>query len=127
MSKYLVVMVGGAIGAVSRFLAGSLIVRFYSASFPLGTFVINVTGSFLIGVLMTLFLNRPAVDAHWRLFLVTGVLGGYTTFSSFEWEALTTLRGGAEPIAFLYLCSSVVAGLVAAWLGLLIANRVWPH
>src|SRR5690242_16216527 len=101
MTKYLVVMLGGAIGAVSRFIVGSLVLRFYSAVFPLGTFVINITGSFLIGLLMTLFLNRPAMHANWRLFLVTGVLGGYTTFSSFEWEALTTLRTGAEAIAVL--------------------------
>jgi CrcB protein len=127
MSKYFLVMLGGAIGAVSRFIVGSLVLRFYSATFPLGTFVINITGSFLIGILMTLFLNRPAVNANWRLFLVTGILGGYTTFSSFEWEALTALRNGADAIGLLYLGLSVVVGLGAAWFGFLVANRLWPQ
>jgi fluoride exporter len=127
MSKYFVVMLGGALGAVSRFFVGSLVSTFYSAPFPLGTFLINVTGSFLIGVLMTAFVNRPAVDANWRLFLVTGILGGYTTFSSFEWEALTTLRNGAGTTGFLYLGLSVVLGLGGAWLGVLVGNRLWPN
>jgi CrcB protein len=127
MSRYVVVMLGGAIGAVSRFIVGSLVLRFYATVFPLGTFLINISGSFLIGLLMTLFLNRPAIHSNWRLFLVTGILGGYTTFSSFEWEALTALRGGSEAIAFLYIGSSVIVGLAGAWLGLLAANRVWPH
>ena len=112
---------------MSRFIVGAFVLRFYSATFPLGTFLINVTGSFLIGLLMTLFLNRPALPANWRLFLVTGILGGYTTFSSFEWEALTTLRNGAESVAFLYLAASVIVGLAGAWVGLLTANRLWPH
>jgi CrcB protein len=127
MIRCLVVMIGGAIGAVSRFLVGSLIARFYSASFPIGTFLINVTGSFAIGILMTFFLKRPGLDTNWRLFLVTGVLGGYTTFSSFAWETLTSWRSGAEAVAILYVGLSVVLGLGGAWLGLLVANRLWPN
>ena len=127
MSKYFVVMLGGALGAVSRFVVGTLVLRLYAAAFPLGTFVVNITGSFLIGLLMTLFLNRPAFHANWRLFLVTGILGGYTTFSSFEWEALSSIRSGAEAIGFLYVGLSVIVGLGGAWLGLLLANRLWPH
>lgn len=126
MSKYLVVMLGGGIGAVGRFMIGSLISRLYAVSFPAGTFVINISGSFLVGVLMTLFLNRPTLDPNWRLFLVTGILGGYTTFSSFEWEALIALRGGAEFIGILYIGSSVVVGLLAVWGGFLIGNKLWP-
>jgi CrcB protein len=106
---------------------GSLISRVYPSPFPLGTFLVNVTGSFLIGVLMTFFLNRPTLDANWRLFFVTGVLGGYTTFSSFEWEALTTLRGGAGSIALLYIFASVLLGLASAWLGLIAGNKLWPR
>jgi CrcB protein len=127
MNKYLVVMLGGGIGAVFRFIVATLVTRFYSPAFPLGTFVINISGSFLIGLLMTLFLNRPALDVNWRLFLVTGILGGYTTFSSFEWEALVALRSGAELVSFLYIGSSVLLGLVGAWVGLLIASRLWPQ
>jgi CrcB protein len=127
MAKYLLVMLGGALGAVSRFALGTLVGKWYSALFPLGTFLINVTGSFLIGVLMMLFLNRPSIHVNWRLFLVTGILGGYTTFSSFEWEALSTLRGGASTIALFYLFLSVGLGLGGAWIGAIFSSYFWPR
>ena len=127
MGKYLSVMLGGAIGAVARFIVGTAAARWFSSSFPLGTFLINITGSFLIGLLMTVFINRPSIHINWRLFLVTGILGGYTTFSSFEWEALITFRTGAPNIGFLYLGLSVLLGLGAAWLGLMVANWFWPN
>lgn len=125
MSKYLVVILGGGLGAVTRFWVGSVVAKVYSGPFPAGTFLINVTGSLLIGVLMTLFVNRPALHSNWRLFLVTGILGGYTTFSSFEWELLTTLRNGAAAVGFLYMGASAVIGLFAAWIGFFIANMLW--
>lgn len=112
---------------MTRFIVGSLVSRLYPISFPAGTFLINISGSFLIGVLMTVFLNRPALHVNWRLFLVTGILGGYTTFSSFEWEALINLRSGAASAGFWYMGLSVVVGLAAAWAGLLLANRFWPQ
>ena len=127
MSKYLAVMLGGALGAVCRFIVATLVTRLYTEIFPLGTFVINVSGSFCIGFLMTLFLNRPHIHTNWRLLLVTGILGGYTTFSSFEWETLMSMRNGAVSIGLLYVALSLVLGLVAAWMGLLLANRFWPH
>jgi len=120
-------MLGGSLGAVSRFIIGTLIAKRYSAVFPLGTFLINVTGSFLIGVLMMLFLNRPSIDANWRLFVVTGVLGGYTTFSSFEWETFLALREGASTVAASYVIASVAFGLIGVWVGAMIANHLWPR
>jgi CrcB protein len=113
------------LGAGSRFAVGTLAARFYTAVFPLGTFLINVSGSFLIGLLMMLFLYRSTISTNWRLFLVTGILGGYTTFSSFEWETLFAIRSGAGAIAILYVLLSVVLGLLAAWLGALLATRLW--
>lgn len=127
MAKYLLVMVGGAFGALSRFILATAIARWYSALFPLGTFVVNMSGSFLIGVLMMFFLNRPWIGANWRLFLVTGVLGGYTTFSSYEWETFAAFRGGASIVAVSYAVSSLILGLAAVWIGAVLANRVWPH
>jgi fluoride exporter len=127
MTKYIIVMLGGALGAVARFVVGSLVARRYAILFPLGTFVINVTGSFLVGLLMMFFLNRPAINAHWRLFLVTGILGGYTTFSSFEWEVFAVLRAGAAAVALSYVVLSVAAGLVGVWIGALLSNRFWPY
>jgi CrcB protein len=118
-------MLGGAFGAVSRFAIGTLVSRFYTTVFPLGTFLINISGSFLIGLLMMLFLQRSAISANWRFFLVTGILGGYTTFSSFEWETLFAIREGAGLIAMAYVLLSVVLGLLAAWLGAALATRFW--
>ncbi len=127
MNKYIFVMLGGAVGAVSRFILGTFVLKFYSAVFPLGTFLINVTGSFFIGILMMLFLNRPVINANWRLFLVTGILGGYTTFSTFEWETFAALRGGAGFAALLNVLLSVGLGLGGVWIGSLVSNRLWPR
>lgn len=127
MNKYIVVMLGGAIGAVFRFIVGTFVLKFYSAVFPLGTFLINVTGSFVTGILMTLFINRPGTDAIWRLFLVTGILGGYTTFSTFEWETLVALRGSGGTVALLNILLSVGLGLTGVWVGAAISNRFWPR
>jgi CrcB protein len=127
MAKYLVVMLGGALGAVSRFIIGGLVAKWYPGPFPLGTFLINVTGSFWIGVLMMFFANHSSMNINWRLFLVTGILGGYTTFSSFEWETLSALRGGAGAIGLLYLLFSVSLGLAGAWVGAMLCNRLWPN
>ncbi len=121
MTKYLLVLIGGGVGSLVRFLTGTFVLRFFAGAFPLGTFLINVTGSFLIGILMTYFLNH-SIDPNWRLFLVTGMLGGYTTFSSFEWETFLTLREGATLVAIFYFVSSIVLGLAAVWLGAAIGN-----
>lgn len=127
MNKYIFVMLGGAFGAVWRLIVGTFVLKIYSAVFPLGTFLINVTGSFLIGILMMLFVNRPGINANWRLFLVTGILGGYTTFSTFEWETFTVLRGGAGAVALLNVLLSVALGLGGVWIGAALSNRFWPR
>ena len=124
MDRYFFVFLGGGMGAVARYVVGTFVARFYSSTFPLATFLINVTGSFLIGILMTLFQNRPALHPDWRLFLVTGILGGYTTFSSFEWEALMAFQNGAAFIAFSYLSGSALLGLGADWLGWFVSSRL---
>ena len=96
MDKYLVVLTGAGLGGLARYLAGTWIMSKYAGRFPLGTFVINVTGAFLIGVLMTLLTERWQPHPNWRLFLVVGMLGGYTTFSSFEYETFQAVREGAD-------------------------------
>jgi fluoride exporter len=127
MNRYVFVMLGGALGAVFRFVVGTTVLKIYSGVFPLGTFLINIIGSFLIGMLMTVFLNRSTIDANWRLFLVTGILGGYTTFSSFEWETFTLWRGGAGPAALLNVFLSVGLGFAGVWIGAALSNRFWPR
>ena len=119
--RYLCVLGGGALGSLLRYLAGIAIMSRYSGRFPLGTFVINVTGSFAIGLLSSLLAD--VANPLWRPLLITGLLGGYTTFSSFEWEAFTAARGGAGGIAMLYILGSVILGFLACWLGAFL----WDH
>jgi len=121
--KLVLVTVGGGAGALARYLIGTAIVERFGGRFPLGTMVINISGSFLIGLLMTLFTSSLRFDPNWRLFLVVGVLGGYTTFSSFEWETFTSVRAGDWWIALANALGSVVAGFFAVWLGALAASR----
>jgi CrcB protein len=121
--RYLLVAVGGGTGALARYVAASAIMTRFGGKFPLGTLVINVTGSFLIGFLMTTLTERFKLDPSWRLFLVVGFLGGYTTFSSFEWETFTAVREGAWWIGAVNVASSVMLGYVAVWLGVMLARR----
>ena len=123
MYRYLAVLAGAGLGGLARYVAGSWIMLKYGGRFPLGTFIINVSGSFLIGVLMTLFTERFEPHPNWRLFLVVGVLGGYTTFSSFEYETYQSVRDGAGWMGMLYLTSSVVLGYLGVWLGALLTAR----
>src|SRR6266496_2750588 len=95
------VLVGGGSGALLRYVLGTTIMQRYGGSFPLGTFVINITGSFLIGFLMTLLTEHFQPHPYWRLLLVVGCLGGYTTFSSFEYETLQAAREGSRWMALL--------------------------
>jgi fluoride exporter len=96
---------------------------FPASPFALGTFLINVSGSFLIGVLMTLLVERLRLGPLWQLVTVVGFLGGYTTFSSFEYDAYLTVRSGHAWTALLYVISSVACGYGAVWLGVTLVNR----
>jgi CrcB protein len=117
------VLVGGGLGALARYVLGMAISARTDGRFPLGTFVINVTGSFVIGLLMTLFTERLQVHTNWRLLLVTGVLGGYTTFSTFEYETFRAVQDGAIWIGLLNAIGSVTVGYMAVWIGAAIAAR----
>ncbi len=117
------VMLGGATGSLARFVLGTAIMNRVGGRFPLGTVVINITGSFLIGLLMTIFSERLNPHPNWRLLLVVGFLGGYTTFSSFEWESLGLVRDGARWLGLLNIAGSVLLGYFAVWLGVIIASK----
>ena len=110
MDKYLVVLTGAGLGGLARYVAGTWIMEKYGGRFPLGTLFINLSGSFLIGVLMTLLTERWNLHQNFRLFLVVGVLGGYTTFSSFEYETFQLVRDGARWMGLIYVMGSVVLG-----------------
>ena len=123
MERYLVVLAGAGLGGLARNVAATWIMVKYGGRFPLGTFIINITGSFLIGVLMTLLTERLHPHPNWRLFLVVGVLGGYTTFSSFEYEIYQAVRDGARWMGMLYMTGSVVLGYAGVWLGAVLTVR----
>ena len=123
MIRYLLVVIGGGTGALARYIGASAIMTRFGGRFPLGTLVINVTGSFLIGFLMTMLTERFKLDPNWRLLLVVGFLGGYTTFSSFEWETYTSVRDGGLWTGMLNVVSSVMLGYVAVVLGSMLARR----
>jgi len=117
LDRYVVVLAGAGLGGLLRYTLGTWIMAKYGGRFPLGTFVINVSGAFLIGLLMTMLTERMQPHPNWRLFLVVGVLGGYTTFSSFEYETYQAVRDGARAMGLLYVTGSVLAGYLAVWLG----------
>ena len=121
--KYLLILLGGGTGSLARYLAGTAIMGRFGSRFPLGTMVINVTGSFLIGLIMTLLTERLPPNTNWRPLLVVGFLGGYTTFSSFEWETYSVIRDGSFWIGFLNVIGSVTMGYAAVWLGALLARQ----
>jgi len=122
LDRYIMVMLGGATGSLTRYVVGTAVMTRFGVRFPLGTMVINVSGSFLIGVLMTLLTERLP-HPYWRLLLVVGFLGGYTTFSSFEWETLGLVKEGARWLGFLNVAGSVLFGYFAVWLGSTLAGK----
>ncbi|MGA2738841.1 MAG: fluoride efflux transporter CrcB [Bryobacteraceae bacterium] len=122
MDKYMVVLAGAGLGGLARYVAGTWIMAKYGGRFPLGTFVINITGAFLIGMLMTLLTERFHPHPNWRLFLVVGILGGYTTFSSFEYETYQAMRDGERWLGLIYVAGSVMLGYLGVWLGTILAG-----
>jgi CrcB protein len=124
MMDCLIVGLGGFIGAIVRYIVALWIGQRWGRSFPLGTFVINVSGSFLIGLLMSLFTERFMVNPHWRLLLVVGFLGAYTTFSTFEYETGALLKDGEWMISLLNVVLSVAAGFAALKTGELLARAI---
>lgn len=116
------VALGGAIGAAARYLAGVAVLRAFGPGFPWGTFAVNVIGSFLIGVLVVVLAARGG--ERLAPFLITGVLGGFTTFSAFSLDALTLWDRGQALAAGIYVAGSVLAALVAAMAGMALARAV---
>ena len=124
MDNILVIGTGGFCGAVSRYAVGLWIGERWGRSFPLGTLVINVSGSFLIGLLMYLLSEKLLVSPLWRSLLVIGFLGAYTTFSTFEYETGNLLTDGELLYAAVNIVASVLFGLMALKLGELIARII---
>jgi CrcB protein len=124
MNKYWMVGFGGFIGAIARFWLGGYISDRLGARFPYGTFAINISGSFLIGLVMTLLAERTHLNANWRYLIPIGFIGAYTTFSTFEFETFQSLRDGELLFAFLNVFLSVVVGFIAVWLGVITGRTI---
>lgn len=122
MENFLSIGLGGAIGAISRYCLGNIITKIYGSIFPYGTFCINIIGCFLMGLLMTVIVDKGMLSPGWRLFLCVGVLGGFTTFSSFGYETLTLLQEGNLLYSILYAGGSVFLGVLAAFMGVMLAD-----
>lgn len=114
---------GGCVGAIARYLMG-LLVPAHQSGFPLGTFVINVAGGFAIAFIATWFLRHANLDGRALLFLMTGVCGGFTTFSTFTWESLQLIQRGDVVVAGAYILASCAVCLVAALAGQQLALRL---
>lgn len=125
MVKYLMVGIGGFLGAIARFWLDGFVSERLGTGFPYGTFVINCTGSFLIGLVVTMFAERAHWNPNWRYLIAIGFIGAYTTFSTFEYETLRTIQSSEFLIGGLYVGLSVVVGFVAVWLGV-VAGRLMP-
>ncbi|HEY6991862.1 MAG TPA: fluoride efflux transporter CrcB [Bryobacteraceae bacterium] len=123
MDRYIMVLAGGAAGSLARYVVSAAITTRTGSRFPFGTVFVNITGSFLIGLLMALLTERLRPHPNWRLLLVVGFLGGYTTFSSFEWETLSLVRDGARWLGLANAVGSVIAGYAAVWLGAMAAGK----
>lgn len=125
MVNAILVGLGGISGALARYYMGILLAQRLGTAFPYGTFAINVTGCFILGLVGTLAVERAAVvSPELRLLIGVGFCGAYTTFSTFGFETLALLRMGAVLEAGLYVLASNVAGLVAVYIGFLLARLV---
>ena len=116
------IAIGGAIGAVARYALSMLVLRVSGTLFPLGTFVVNVAGCLVFGAIAGASAERVQIPPAMRLFLLTGILGGFTTFSSYAFESFSLLRDGQFFAASVNIVGQVVAGLVGLCAGYVITN-----
>ncbi len=118
IKNILLVGLGGGAGSILRYLCQRWFAEVYSHSFPWGTFAVNITGCFLIGVFWGLTFKTFDSNEHWKLFLMTGICGGFTTFSAFTLEGIGLIREQKIGLFFIYVASSVVVGLALTLLGM---------
>ena len=122
MTRFVLICCGGAVGTGARYLLGSLAVRWLGPDFPYGTLVINVLGSFLIGVVQHVALTTMWIPETLRLVLAVGVMGGFTTYSSFSYETIRLIETGSWPAATLYVVLTTALCLAGCLAGLALAG-----
>ena len=124
MLGVLLVALGGGIGSAARYLVGGWFANRFGPAFPYGTFVINVTGSFIIGFSLAFAQERVSLSPYWRLFFAVGFVGGYTTFSTFEYESVRLLQDREMLLGAVYVLGSVLTGGLAAIGGIALGSWV---
>lgn len=124
MGKYFAVGVGGFMGAIARFWLAAYVGQRMGTRFPYGTFLINVSGSFLIGLVMTILTERTHLSPMYRYLIPIGFIGGYTTFSTFEYETLRAIQDGQFTVGLLNIVLSVLVGFLMVWAGAMAAKAL---
>jgi fluoride exporter len=124
MDKFLLISAGAILGANARYWLGDWAAQKWGAGFPIGTLLINLTGSLLLGFFMTLATERFLIDPRWRLFFAVGFLGAYTTFSTYTYESFNLLFNGQWVSGLLNLLGSTVIGVLAAGLGVYLGKSL---
>jgi fluoride exporter len=124
LQKYLMIALGGALGSIARYWVGSTIAGRMGIKFPYGTLIVNLTACLIIGFSLTYLGKRADINPAWRFLIPVGFIGAYSTFSTYEWETLSTLRSGAFFLAALYAIGSLILGLIAVWGGSWLAEAL---
>jgi CrcB protein len=122
IKQIIIVGIGGAAGSVLRYLSYVFTSRYYSNAFPLSTFGVNVLGCLLIGLFIGFIERSTDANPHLRLLLITGFCGGFTTFSAFSLENISLMQAGNYSTAMFYIVGSILAGVAAVWLGLMLSK-----
>ena len=122
MESLLSVAIGGGVGSVARYITSVWAANRFGAYFPYGTFIVNVAGCYVIGLLMILFTEKLVVSTHLQLLLTTGFLGGLTTFSSFTYETIRLVSDGSPRAAAANIAANLFIGLLATWGGIMTAR-----
>jgi CrcB protein len=124
LQKYLLIAIGGALGSIARYWVGSTIAGRLGIRFPYGTLIVNITACIIIGFSLTYMSRRADLNPAMRYLIPIGFIGAYSTFSTYEWETLSSIRAGAFFIAALYAGGSLILGLIAVWGGSWLAEAI---
>jgi fluoride exporter len=124
LNRYLLIALGGALGSMLRYFIGSTMAERFGVRFPFGTLIVNISACFLIGLTLEYLNHHAGLSPAWRFLIPIGFIGGFSTFSTFEWETWASFTSGAFWIAIAYVAASIVAGLIAVGAGVATARTL---